>query len=426
MNKNAKLILFKENEETTTFANLNNFSPAIEDKGIKYKNELTFNLMELITKMKNNKSLNKNIINSELLINVSLILNLCKEKNTPLELQKTGNENKVYSFYFPLKKISIDNKIYNGGLEKLNRGIIIDYQENENNSQNETKDFSFDNNSNKSLSNENLSDINSNDNEIYFYECPILSDEKENSKDYLHLFDEIMKIEDEENKYYNSLSLNNTFNFYIENSPNQSNINLSNYQKKKQNLILNYLSPNSSNNFIKSMNKDYVQIMLFHYLNIKKLINSTENYVFDESFKFNYFITLIKKFLLENNINDISVYNDIIKYLLFQNKIVSFEEFLSCFDSFLSLSKTRNREKYCFLFNIIKKSKDQKYYTKKDIEIFFKLISASKIYEEEFSEDIIERLINRYKAIYKNDIINGKYNIRKLNITLETFFEDYF
>ena len=105
MNKNAKLIFFKENEETITFANLNNFSPAIEDKGIKYKNELTFNLMELITKMKNNKSLNKNSINSELLINVSLILNLCKEKNTPLELQKTGNENKVYSFYFPLKKI---------------------------------------------------------------------------------------------------------------------------------------------------------------------------------------------------------------------------------------------------------------------------------------------------------------------------------
>ena len=40
MNKNAKLIFFKENEETITFANLNNFSPAIEDKGIKYKNEL--------------------------------------------------------------------------------------------------------------------------------------------------------------------------------------------------------------------------------------------------------------------------------------------------------------------------------------------------------------------------------------------------
>ena len=38
-------------------------------------------------------------------MNLSLILNLCQEKTIPIELQKTGNENKDYSFYISLKKI---------------------------------------------------------------------------------------------------------------------------------------------------------------------------------------------------------------------------------------------------------------------------------------------------------------------------------
>ena len=64
--------ILNEKEEIINSVNINNFTPAIEDIGIKYKNELTYNLMELITKIKN-KDIQNNNINKELLINLFFI-----------------------------------------------------------------------------------------------------------------------------------------------------------------------------------------------------------------------------------------------------------------------------------------------------------------------------------------------------------------
>jgi hypothetical protein len=55
---------------------------------------------------------------------------------------------------------------------------------------------------------------------------------------------------------------------------------------------------------------------------------------------------------------------------------------------------------------------------------------CNKVYEKDFSEIIINRLINRYKAIYyhdeKENLAIQKYHIRKLNVVLDSFFDDYF
>jgi hypothetical protein len=438
---------FNEDKILNNNINFNNFKPAEEDIGVKYKKELTFNLMQSITKIKNKESEHQNI-NKELLINLSLILNLCQEKTIPIQFQKTGNENKNYSYYIPLKKISIDNKIDNECIKEINKNIINDIQEIEINSQSDSKDIYIDlsNNTNKSIysNNEKL-----NDNEISFTQCPILSDDIENSKDYLNIFEEISKndednyilendddtLNNEKKSKSKEVTVINVFNSLTNNSIN-NNINVSNItisknvNKKNKILIFSYLDEKVYQNIINSMDKVYVQLMLYHYLTIMNLIDVNEKYLINEKMKINLFHSQFKALLFQIGINDISLYQSIIKNLIYKNKIITFEEFILSFNLILSLPIERIRQKYHFLYYLSKKSSEQIYYTSKDIQNFFKLITSDKIYEKNFSEIIINRLINRYNAIYQNDekvnLPNKKYHIRKLNVVLDSFFDDYF
>ena len=438
---------FNEDKILNNNINFNNFKPAEEDIGVKYKKELTFNLMQSITKIKNKESEHQNI-NKELLINLSLILNLCQEKTIPIQFQKTGNENKNYSYYIPLKKISIDNKIDNECIKEINKNIINDIQEIEINSQSDSKDIYIDlsNNTNKSIysNNEKL-----NDNEISFTQCPILSDDIENSKDYLNIFEEISKndednyilendddiLNNEKKSKSKEVTVINVFNSLTNNSIN-NNINVSNItisknvNKKNKILIFSYLDEKVYQNIINSMDKVYVQLMLYHYLTIMNLIDVNEKYLINEKMKINLFHSQFKALLFQIGINDISLYQSIIKNLIYKNKIITFEEFILSFNLILSLPIERIRQKYHFLYYLSKKSSEQIYYTSKDIQNFFKLITSDKIYEKNFSEIIINRVINRYNAIYQNDekvnLPNKKYHIRKLNVVLDSFFDDYF
>ena len=178
------------------------------------------------------------------------------------------------------------------------------------------------------------------------------------------------------------------------------------------------------------MDKVYVQLMLYHYLTIMNLIDVNEKYLINEKMKINLFHSQFKALLFQIGINDISLYQSIIKNLIYKNKIITFEEFILSFNLILSLPIERIRQKYHFLYYLSKKSSEQIYYTSKDIQNFFKLITSDKIYEKNFSEIIINRLINRYNAIYQNDekvnLPNKKYHIRKLNVVLDSFFDDYF
>ena len=473
------LFFLQNKEEKIERLNYSNFSSAKEDNGIKFNNDLTFNLMETITKMKNKKCDNKEI-NKELLLNLTFLLNLCQEENIPLDIQKTGNENKLYSFYFPFKKLAIDNKINFGGLEKLNENVINDDQDMENKSQNYSKDISFDlshySSKSNSFYNDNIFEEKNNF-EIEFYQCPILSEEKDNSQDYLNLFNQIMEIEEKNNNNDNinedkqNKNKDNSFNL-LNNSTNDNSINYnkniiltptkekSNYnnfinknltvpcpinnnynyfnnninlfspkKKKIKNSNFYNLNNNYYQNLVNSMNKIYIELMYNHYLNIIKLCEANENFFINENMKLSFFIVQIKKFILKIGINEQILYQKIMKYLILDKKQISFENFLKCFDLIINSSNETIKEKYNFLFYIPRKSFEQSYYSKKDIQNFFKLISSKKIYDDELTDDIIEKLIKRYYGIYQNDekdnVQNKLFHIRKLKFVLESFFDDY-
>ena len=215
-----------------------------------------------------------------------------------------------------------------------------------------------------------------------------------------------------------------------------NNINISNFtitkktNKKNKILISSYLDEKVYQNFINSMDKVYIQLMLYHYFTITNLIDGNEKFLFNEKMKINFFNSQFKKLLFQIGINDISLYQSLIKYIIYKNKLISFEEFLLSFDIILSLPYERIRQKYHFLYYLSKRSPDQIYYTQRDIQNFFKLIISNKVYEKDLSEIIMNRLINRYNAIYYNDekenIGNKIYHIRKVNVVLDSFFDDYF
>ncbi len=177
------------------------------------------------------------------------------------------------------------------------------------------------------------------------------------------------------------------------------------------------------------MNKIYIELMFNHYLNIIKMCEANENFFINENMKLSFFIVQIKKLILKIGINEQILYQKIMKYLILDKKQISFENFLKCFDLIINSSNETIKEKYNFLFYIPRKSFEQSYYSKKDIQNFFKLISSEKIYDDELTDDIIEKLIKRYYGIYQNDekdnVQNTLFHIRKLNIVLESFFDDY-
>ena len=92
-------------------------------------------------------------------------------------------------------------------------------------------------------------------------------------------------------------------------------------------------------------------------------------------------------------------------------------------------SKENLRFKFFLLLNIIKQNDDNnEILVEKQINMFFDLIECERVYIRKFCEKLGERLILRYKAIYRkknNDknIQDKKYIYAKLKIILESFLD---
>ena len=56
-----------------------------------------------------------------------------------------------------------------------------------------------------------------------------------------------------------------------------------------------------------------------------------------------------------------------------------------------------------------------------DIDRFFQLIKGKRIYDAELYEKITTKLTDKYRDLFPND--NNKFNIRKLALVLEQFFD---
>jgi hypothetical protein len=71
------------------------------------------------------------------------------------------------------------------------------------------------------------------------------------------------------------------------------------------------------------------------------------------------------------------------------------------------------------LFHITKR-KNEDYLDSHDLEKFFELLKAKKIYEQETYKNITTKMVEKYKEIFPKD---DKLYVRKLALVLEQFFD---
>ena len=141
------------------------------------------------------------------------------------------------------------------------------------------------------------------------------------------------------------------------------------------------------------------------------------------------FIKSFKSLLFDLGICNKQTYQEILRTIVFVRHAISFDDFLQSFKYIFNLPLNQSIVKFRFLLFIILLDKANEYFTLDKIKIYFNFLRSSLIYEQELTEEIIANLLSRYSVIYFNEeqdnIIMGKYNIKKLATTLETFFTNY-
>ena len=175
--------------------------------------------------------------------------------------------------------------------------------------------------------------------------------------------------------------------------------------------------------YMKKMNQDYLECMYIHYQHLLDkiaLIGSSEQ-------KKSIFSKIYKTFLYKHGITLTKLCNKLMRNLAFtEGNEISFEEFITNLNPILQLTISNGVIKNKFLLSVLNVN-DKEYFTPEDIERYFNILKCKYVMEKEINEEIIKKLIRRYKLMYypleeKENINNDKYNVKKLEIILETFY----
>ena len=530
MSKNIKLAFILKNRENREID-----KPAKKNINYSIVDNVTYNIIESMTKFKN-KEINNKKLNMDLSINLSLLLSKCDNKKNILNKKNKNGKYDIYNnysiknfgIYYPLNRINfleqekekkIKNnennnennrkKIHNSINEKLDIFIpssniftnikyfpkkndisySSDSEENKINGKESKNSSIYEKNnkdnsiitedsleakdilniSNKSLISEtkkiqknfvNYKGL------IDYLECPLESNKSNKEKinnfmDLLNKIDDLIEIDE-----INNLNVTNTSdildinypkiifdNFDIENIKlkrvnffkdknkeinNNNNLNNNNSEilddslyiinKNQKNKKINTkdkfkdISNSLEKKYKKKMNEIYIDLIKKIYMKFfdikfkdkKKKTNDKIN-----------FVQYFKMVLLRIGITNKNIYEKILRNQIFRDKLLSFDQFIQSFDAIICDNNMENMiQKYLFLLNIIT-TKD--FLNKKKIINFFDLIGCDYTYIENFSENLGDKLIMRYKAVYKNEekdnISEGNYRIKKLRIVLESFFD---
>ena len=479
MSEEYKLVLYlrkqsaqkKREEKQSRFLT---FKPARKNINYSLYDSSTYSIIENMTKYKN-----KEINNKQLNLNISIILSFLITK-----CDKKKNHIKNFDIYYPMNRITYTENIYNYFLPNLdeiksNKNSDSSYSsdndiKNKRNSRSrESKESSFiydeENISlslfsddslimNNSFYKNNMKKIQNNfvryKNLSDYIECPLIQNKNNQEKinDFIFLLNNIDNIiendEIDKFKYYkNRIRYNDGItdgkiimdNFDIINYEIIGNDSF--YKEKKQiildesfnksqkDIIANVsdkkeeISNSLKNRYKKYMNLNY--LLLIHNI-YKRLIEpcNIKNDKIKISTK-NIFLRNFKKFLLDIEINNKIIYEKILKNQIFSDTPISFYKFIQCFDLIILDNKPENmKQKYIFILNILT---SQEFLSWNKIELFFELIGCDSTYIELFSENLGDKLIKRYCAVYEkeeaNNIIKRKYRVKKLKIVLESFFE---
>ena len=185
-----------------------------------------------------------------------------------------------------------------------------------------------------------------------------------------------------------------------------------------------YLYQKQLDFYLTNIGKDYLNLMMEHYNNIQSQISE----LFDAQMCKNLFIKLFKSFLLEFGISHKQFYQEILRHIAFQREMISFGDFIQSFNPILELKLNAGVIKMRFLLFIFQIDNKNDYLTLREVHIFFIMIKRRLPYEEEITEEICDDLIRRYEVIFfneeKNNLVKGRYNIKKLATVLETFYNN--
>ena len=224
---------------------------------------------------------------------------------------------------------------------------------------------------------------------------------------------------------------------------------LNSYMKKELNETINKSSTLNNNNklinnkndksleisaslkkkYLKRMNQAYISLIHCFYMDIMSKCFIAENNCLNGVFIKKLFVELFKSFLLKIDICNKKVYEKILKNQIYSNKLLTFDQFIQCFDTIIYDNENENlKAKFVFLFNILPHINNDDFLNSKKIELFFDMLGCSPIYINNFCEILGERLVVRFNAVYKNNeeqnILNGKYRFKKMKIILESFFDN--
>ena len=466
----------KEKKEKRTYVKI--FRPAQKNINYSLFDSSTYSILENMTKYKN-KEINYDQLNLNISINISFILTKCSRKK---------NNIKNFDIYYPLNRISYNEKNLQAFIPFPNNFLNHKKKTKKNDiscsSDNDIKNISKkspksessliyddENNSLSLISDDSLVLLNystnskntkENNRKIQknfvryknlndYIECPLIQNKNKQDKinEYIFLLDnidnviendEIYKINLYQSKKRYSDNINEEKiiidNFDIINEELSGNnlifkekrqefINVD-FNKKPKDIIViidkqDEISSSLKKKYKKIMNQNYISLMQKIY---KRLIESSisKNKKINQK---NIFLRNFKNFLLNIEISNKFIYEKILKSQIFSDVPISFDKFIQSFDIIICDNKPENmKQKYLFLLNILTA---QEFLSWNKIELFFELIGCDCTYIETFSENLGDKLIRRYNAVYKdeegNNILEKKYRIKKLRIVLESFFE---
>jgi len=466
----------KEKKEKRTYVKI--FRPAQKNINYSLFDSSTYSILENMTKYKN-KEINYDQLNLNISINISFILTKCSRKK---------NNIKNFDIYYPLNRISYNEKNLQAFIPFPNNFLNHKKKTKKNDiscsSDNDIKNISKkspksessliyddENNSLSLISDDSLVLLNystnskntkENNRKIQknfvryknlndYIECPLIQNKNKQDKinEYIFLLDnidnviendEIYKINLYQSKKRYSDNINEEKiiidNFDIINEELSGNnlifkekrqefINVD-FNKKPKDIIViidkqDEISSSLKKKYKKIMNQNYISLMQKIY---KRLIESSisKNKKINQK---NIFLRNFKNFLLNIEISNKFIYEKILKSQIFSDVPISFDKFIQGFDIIICDNKPENmKQKYLFLLNILTA---QEFLSWNKIELFFELIGCDCTYIETFSENLGDKLIRRYNAVYKdeegNNILEKKYRIKKLRIVLESFFE---
>ena len=199
---------------------------------------------------------------------------------------------------------------------------------------------------------------------------------------------------------------------------------------KKIDMKIKRLLPKTALKHVNKMSNQYIYLMHDKFKKISEKIEDAKTFICDNDMVKKFFVQKLKEYLLNIGISSKKINEKIIKFALYAKEEIDFEFFISIFDIIImDNSKENLRFKFFLLLNIIKQNdENNEILVEKQINMFFDLIECERVYIRKFCEKLGERLILRYKAIYRKknsdkNIQDKKFIYAKLKIILESFLD---